>query len=201
MTDRGKREEEILESFYETIKEEGIEGSSIAKIAKRIGIPPSLVFHYFSSKEDMINKLCDYVFDKCKNNLLPHDIIGDTDRDKFKYLIDELFELRGNKEVDPSVFYTIINLSYRNEEILFKLKSNHNEYKKSIQDKLKYFNEKNVISIDNEELHAQFLLTILEGLSIMDEMTNVKATPQEQEMFKKVVDMQKSLFLTQVGFK
>lgn len=201
MADKGKREEEILESFYETIKDEGIEGASIAKIAKRIDIPPSLVFHYFSSKDEMINKLSDYVFDKCKKNFLPDKIIGNNEREKFKYFVDVLFELRGNKVVDSSVFSTIVNLSYRNKEIFDKFKSSYRVYKNYIADKLRYFNEKNIISIDDEYVYAECLLTILEGLSVIDEMSNINGTPKEQEMFNRVVEMQKNFFLTQVQFK
>jgi AcrR family transcriptional regulator len=50
MTERknaGLRKPEILKCFYETILAEGIEGASIGKIAKRMGIHPSLIMHYF----------------------------------------------------------------------------------------------------------------------------------------------------------
>ncbi|MEZ4851774.1 MAG: TetR/AcrR family transcriptional regulator [Bacteroidia bacterium] len=44
------RRQEILSHFYEVIIEEGFEGASIGKIAKRMEVNPSLLIHYFSTK-------------------------------------------------------------------------------------------------------------------------------------------------------
>ena len=44
------RKREILEHFQQVLVEEGFEGASIGKIARRMGINPSLIIHYFSTK-------------------------------------------------------------------------------------------------------------------------------------------------------
>jgi len=44
------RKREILEHFYEVLSNEGLEGASIAKIAKHMGVHPSLLMHYFKTK-------------------------------------------------------------------------------------------------------------------------------------------------------
>ena len=44
------RKPEILENYYQVLIEEGFEGVSIAKIAKRMNIHPSLIIHYFKTK-------------------------------------------------------------------------------------------------------------------------------------------------------
>jgi AcrR family transcriptional regulator len=41
------RKPEILEAYYQVIIQEGLEGASIGKIAKRLNIHPSLIIHYF----------------------------------------------------------------------------------------------------------------------------------------------------------
>jgi len=68
------RKPEILENYYQVLIEEGFEGTSIGKIAKRMSIHPSLIIHYFKTKENMTVEL--------------------VDRDMFKrfrdYLVDEL---------------------------------------------------------------------------------------------------------------
>ena len=58
------RKPKIIKSFYQTILDEGIEGASIAKVAKRININATLVLHYFGNKENMILELVDFVIDE-----------------------------------------------------------------------------------------------------------------------------------------
>ena len=47
------RKPEILENYYQVLLEEGFEGTSIGKIARRMDIHPSLIIHYFKNKENM----------------------------------------------------------------------------------------------------------------------------------------------------
>ena len=55
------RKPEILRNFLEILVEEGIEGASIGKVAKRMGIHPSLIMHYFSTKETLIIEAVDHI--------------------------------------------------------------------------------------------------------------------------------------------
>ncbi len=57
----GLRKPEILKNFYDILIEEGIEGASIAKIAKRMDIHPSLIMHYFSTKEKLVIAAVDHI--------------------------------------------------------------------------------------------------------------------------------------------
>jgi len=45
------RQQEIIKVFYKVAKKEGYENTSIAKIAKVMDINPSLIMHYFETKE------------------------------------------------------------------------------------------------------------------------------------------------------
>ncbi len=53
-----------MRHFYKTILAEGFEGASIAKVAKRMDIHPSLILHYFGNKENLTLALVDYVIDE-----------------------------------------------------------------------------------------------------------------------------------------
>lgn len=194
-----KRKEEILESYYQTIRDEGIEGASISKIAKRINMPQSLLFHYFSSKEEMIHELCDYVLHKCKASFFPDELKGDSDREKFRFFIDTLFELRANKAVDATVFYTFLIISFRNKDIARKFHSTYDSYRDIVSYQLKYFSEKGIINISDEYIYADYLLIILEGLAVMNEALVLNKVPQEKERFDKIVELQKRTFLNLVG--
>jgi len=48
------RRHEIFENPYKVLLKEGLEGSSIAKIANHMGISQGLLFYYFKTKEEML---------------------------------------------------------------------------------------------------------------------------------------------------
>ena len=58
------RKKEILEHFQQVLSEEGIEGASIGKIANKMGIHPSLIIHYFKTKEEMTVALAEFILEK-----------------------------------------------------------------------------------------------------------------------------------------
>jgi AcrR family transcriptional regulator len=188
---------EILQSFYETVKEEGMEGASVAKIAKRIGIPQSLIFHYFSSKQEMIYELCDYVLAK----YFPYNIDGESERERFKYFIDELFKLKANKEVNAGVFYTFFNMSFRNLIIMNKFHDMYQSYRNVVTEQFRYFNEKEVIRTEDIGYNVDCLLAIIEGLSVIDTTSVIKKTSEEEKKFWDFVEKMKNDFLDQIGFK
>lgn len=53
--ERETRKAQILEAATEIIKEHGIEGLSIRKIAARIEYAPSVIYHYFKDKEEILD--------------------------------------------------------------------------------------------------------------------------------------------------
>ncbi len=48
-------------------KDEGLQGASIAKIARRIDAPPSLLIRYFGAKERMTIELVDYLLEEYRH--------------------------------------------------------------------------------------------------------------------------------------
>ena len=61
------RRREMLAAYYQVLKDEGLQGASIAKIAKRIDAPPSLLIHYFGTKEQMTIELVDYLLEEYRH--------------------------------------------------------------------------------------------------------------------------------------
>ena len=53
-----------LNPFYKVAKKEGHENTSIAKIAVELDINPTLVIHYFKTKESLIYALIDYILER-----------------------------------------------------------------------------------------------------------------------------------------
>ena len=88
------RKPEILENYYQILIDEGFEGASIGKIAKRMHIHPSLIIHYFKTKENMTFELVDLLIEKyLAPEFLEFDHITDMEK-RFHALIDTLFSSR-----------------------------------------------------------------------------------------------------------
>ncbi len=158
------RKPEILESYYQVLIEQGIEGSSLSKIAKKIGIHPSLIIHYFQNKENMKLELINLLIEKYKSpDMISLEHIKDDD-ERFHALIDILFSYDWSRTVDPGIHFGFFYLSFRNEEIQKRFKKMFVWLRDYIQEQLEYYNSKQIISIKNEKQAADFIVTLMEGL-------------------------------------
>ncbi len=158
------RKPEILESYYQVLIEQGIEGSSLSKIAKKIGIHPSLIIHYFQNKENMKLELINLLIEKYKSpDMISLEHIKDDD-ERFHALIDILFSYDWSRTVDPGIHFGFFYLSFRNEEIQKRLKKMFVWLRDYIQEQLEYYNSKQIISVKNEKQAADFIVTLMEGL-------------------------------------
>jgi TetR/AcrR family transcriptional regulator, cholesterol catabolism regulator len=64
-----RREQEILEAAAEVFHERGYESTSIADIAKRVGILKGSLYYYITSKEDLLHEIIKGVHDDALGNL------------------------------------------------------------------------------------------------------------------------------------
>jgi len=158
------RKPEILEGYYDVLIKEGLEGTSISKIAKRLDIHSSLIFHYFQNKDNLTFELIELMIDKFKSvHLLEFEHIKD-DEERFATLIDTIFSYQWSRTVDPGIHFGFYYQSFRDERILERLKKMFSWLKGFLQDQISYFNSKGIIQVHDEEKAAEFIVTLMEGL-------------------------------------
>ena len=158
------RKPEILENYYQILIDEGFEGASIGKIAKRMAIHPSLIIHYFKTKENMTSELVDLLIEKyLAPEFLEFDHISDLEQ-RFHALIDTLFSLEWSRTVNPGLHFGFYYLSFRNPAI-------HERYCRMIRrlrdyliGELERFREAGVIKITSLKRAADLIVTLMEGL-------------------------------------
>lgn len=158
------RKPEILESYYQVLIQEGLEGASIGKIAKHLDIHPSLIIHYFKNKENMKLELIDLLIKKYKSPDMINFEQIDDDEKRFQALIDVLFSFDWSRTVDPGIHFGFYYLSFRNKEIQKRFKRMFIWLRDYIQEQLLYFNKKNIININDEKQAADLIVTLMEGL-------------------------------------
>jgi len=111
------RRREMLAAYYQVLKDEGLQGASIAKIAKLIDSPPSLLIHYFGTKEQMTIELVDYLLEEYRQGAGDKlaAIAGPLDR--LTAILDTFFDPEYHQLLDDSVFYACFYVSLRHPEV------------------------------------------------------------------------------------
>ncbi len=159
-----RRKPEILESYYQVMIQEGIEGSSISKIAKRLDIHPSLIIHYFKNKENMKLELIDLLINKFESpEMIDFRYIADPGK-RFTALMDAIFSMQWSRTVDPSVHFGFYYLSFRNEEISNRFEIMFKWLRDYLAEQLNFFNDAGVIQVRDVNKAADYIVTIMEGL-------------------------------------
>lgn len=119
------RKLEILKAFYQIAQEEGLENTSMAKIAKILAIQPSLIVHYFKTKEELLAALIDFCIEKYMLIFEQEFAKPGKPCEKLKGLVERLFSKEWNDLFDDEVFYSCYALIFRSEEIREKFRILH----------------------------------------------------------------------------
>lgn len=158
------RKPQILENFYQVIIQEGIEGASIGKIAKRMNIHPSLIIHYFKTKENMTLELVDLLIEKYEApEFLQFDHIENMDQ-RFHALMDTIFSFEWSRTIDPGIHFCFYYLSFRHPEIKKRFKRMIQRFRNYLIRELEQFIKCGIIKTKDAKTAADIIVTLMEGL-------------------------------------
>ena len=160
---RETRQLEIVKVFYKVARKEGLENTSIAKIAKVMDINPSLIIHYFQTKEELTYALVDYILEKyLVIYRVGHD--GKTPlHEALIQVIDDLFSKKWNKLFDDGLFYSCYALTFRER----KVKEMYKNLTDSLRERLAALIERckaaGVIHVDDPRRTADLIFALVDG--------------------------------------
>ena len=157
------RKSEILGCFYEIIVEQGIEGASIGRIAKRMNIHPSLIMHYFSTKENMIIELVDYIIDKYWSLLKNIRVEHADPHERLHELLDILWGDDWYRTTDISADFSVIAISFHNPEVSERLKRLYLGLKRYLSEEFRSFMDTGIIQVQDPVHAADIIMSMLEG--------------------------------------
>jgi len=165
------RKREIIEGFYQLSKENGIENTSIAKIGKHLGMPPSLIMHYFPTREILISHLISFILQRLLKIYTP--IIQElrvqnyTDPHTF---VERMFSRDWNLLVDDGVFYSCFSLIFRNDRIKKEYRNLHLKLRENLKEIL---DQDEKLKLKDTALLAEQIFVVVEGayyyLSMIDD--------------------------------
>lgn len=158
------RKREILENYYQVLIEEGFEGASIGKIAKRMNIHPPLIIHYFKTKENMTLNLVDYLIEKFEApEFLKFDHIQDISQ-RFNALLDTIFSFEWSRTINPGVHFGVYYLSFRNPKIKQRFETMFKNFRNYLVAELEVYQNAGIVKAKNLKKAADTIVTLMEGL-------------------------------------
>ena len=158
------RKPEILAHYYQVIVEEGFEGASIGKVAKRMKIHPSLIIHYFKTKANMTLELIDLIVEKYEAPAffeLGH--IQDH-AERFEAMIDTIFSLDWSRTLDPGLHFGFYYLSFRNPKIRRRYEEMIGRFRDYLANELAFYRSKGIVAVNDVKAAADHIVVLMEGL-------------------------------------
>lgn len=161
-SNKEEQQRKIIETFYEVAKQEGIENTSFGKVAKELNMHQSLVIHYFSSKDDLILGLIEYI-------LLRYGEIFETGNnesdalEKLKHVMDNIFSRKWDTYIDDSIFYNCFALVFRNEKVKTRFRELHISLREWLQNLIQNCIDQDLIDCKDASQAADIIFVISDG--------------------------------------
>lgn len=159
--------EKIASAYYELVIENGIENTSLSKVGKKAGVNPSLIFHYYDSKEDLISHFFDQVLAESRKVFM---FKLDNSLDVYKQFEDYIDNIIVNlkySKMDSKAYYTCYVLALRNNDYKMKFLEHKKKLFKMLEEIIIFFTESNVIKPGNIKLATSYIEVISDGIANM----------------------------------
>lgn len=173
------RQKGIIKAFYKVAKKEGLENASIAKVAAVLEVNPSLVIHYFSTKQDLMQGLIEYILERYRLLYVPENGTSDP-KEKLKKTIRNLFSRKWNKLFDDSVFYSSYALIFRDRRVKSLYKKLHDDLRSLLKENLQEARDRKVIDITDVDKTADLIFIFVEGAYYYLSMVSDKSEYRER---------------------
>lgn len=157
------RQKEIIEAFYTIAKKEGLENASIAKAAALININPSLVIHYFKTREYLVYGLIEYILDQYLLIYKTPASYKDDPRKKLLKVIDNIFSHKWNLLFDDSVSYSCYSLAFRDQRVKESYKVLLDTLRKNLRDLIAECNQQGVSAVKDPAVVADTIFVMVDG--------------------------------------
>ena len=161
------RRREMLAAYYETLLDEGLQGASVAKIARRIDAPPSLLIHYFGTKEQMTIELVDYLLERFHDSFVVS-LEGIADPlERLRAVVDSLFSVEYHQLLDDRAFYALFYLSLTHPTVRRAFARVYEESLALVEETLRECMDNGLIPEDDARELAVTLKALEEGYAFL----------------------------------
>ena len=156
------RQKEIIKGFYAVAKKEGLENTSIGKVANHLGINPSLILHYFSTREQLIYHFVDFILERYANIFLVDGEEIDSE-EKVVTLVNNLFSRKWNRYLNDGVFYSVYAQTFRDKKIKRLYKQLHDNLRLMLSKALESAVKNKIIDVPDIVQMTDVIYTLVDG--------------------------------------
>jgi len=157
------RKPEILRHAYKVVEEEGFEGTTIAKIADRMGVNSGLLIHYFKTKDKLILELVDYLLEITLESY--RKLLGglSTPQERLNTLLNTIFEPSENSPSRGKVFWSCYSLGLRNQKVWERMQKLNQRLIRYCLAEIELYEKAGLVKLQNKEEVATIVFAISEG--------------------------------------
>jgi AcrR family transcriptional regulator len=188
------RQKEIIEAFYTIAKREGLENASIAKTAALININPSLVIHYFKTREYLVYGLIEYILDQYLLIYKTPASLKDDPRKRLLKVIDNIFSHKWNLLFDDSVSYSCYSLAFRDQKVKENYKVLLDTLRNNLRDLIVECNQQGALVVKDPARVADTIFVMVDGAYYYLSLVSNK------QEYKRKLAQYKGLALQQLNF-
>lgn len=153
----------ILVCATELITKNGIKNTTLADIAKNVGISKGTLYYHYSSKDDLICEIADIHLDVITNAVLDcvHNVNSDNSNDEIiTSILDKISTIGGTGRIH---MYLICEAITANDSLKERIREHYITWRKTLKNEI----EKALNSSDKSSESLSFLLvSIVDGLVI-----------------------------------
>ncbi len=154
-----ERKKEIMDTAQTLFYQKGYENTSVNFIIETIGISKGTFYHYFKSKEDLLDNIVEKFTNEIISKLEP--IVNDKSMDAISKL-NEFYHQAGMYKVENiDIIKTIVNALYNDKNLLLRYKMNNRSTELTIPLMSKVFeqgNNEGSFNIEHPEATARIIL-------------------------------------------
>ena len=152
-----------MESCYQVIARKGLEGATLKQIGREMGVSPSLLMHYFASKEEMILALVDYMVERMDRTFRRAIRQTKSATERLALYIDKHSDFEIPQSVEDKVFYGSFYLALSDERIRARFRRMYEHDRKMIVGLIRDYMEETGIEDMDPNLLAIQLISNIEG--------------------------------------
>lgn len=157
------RQKEIIEVFYTIAKQEGLENASLAKTAELAGMNPSLIIHYFKSREQLVYGLIQFILDRYLEIFNVPASANNTPKTILQKIIDNVFSKKWNVLFDDSVSYSCYALALRDETIAARYRRLLDTLRKNMEQYIRACKKEGLLQVANPAITADLIFVLVDG--------------------------------------
>ncbi len=183
-----ERKKEIMDTAQTLFYQKGYENTSVNFIIETIGISKGTFYHYFKSKEDLLDNIVEKFTNEIISKLEP--IVNDKSMDAISKL-NEFYRQAGMYKVENiDIIKTIVNALYNDKNLLLRYKMNNRTTELTLPLMTKVFEQgKNEGSFNIEHPEATARIILFFGTSLGEYnaklMMSLDENPDNIEEMKK----------------